>query len=759
MLTLTQPLTIRGYTIFRDDVSQFQFYVLPEKPRVVTENRNGAIVPVFSLIVYRQDEDRVRNPDPSKDVGGGIMTFTAELSVPDEEMRRLEREVRAKVFPELDPDEPGTQVTLSYVPFLEGKVRIALAGETAETGPDNEFVRSEVGTGKVSGIGKNRKAVMVKLSQAGAALFSQLDRLPTLPINIEYDLSYEHRLKGVTMRVWSNATSSYTLTKTFLTVEYTDYDGYDEERDRRTIDRLTENLVRNHAMGVEVTPHSSEVDEESLMALEKFGFDMLNREIERLVQAGPPAQELRDSTFDLSSYVSTASNTLNFTLDRTMVLTRPHLASANLDNVFQGRPADFITFVDLRTGFFSWLEVPIRVNANFERLPIHSVNATVFYERRRIGTGEREEVSDTFNFTDPSGIQTFRAFANRLEDLSYRWQAEVHFKDGSPTLTTELSEPRKDTFLVVDAASVGILDVDVGLGTVDLEKFPRAVVTLRVESRKLRQTLEKSFVLKEGTESVWWVEVTHDRENEYEYQTQWMRADGTSITDPWRRSSSSRLRLAAPTPDRMSVTVVPSGDFKKDVEQVLCGLRYRDEANNYFVENSFTFRDSKEVQTWAVDLVDPALRSYEYRYEVIYKNGLIESHPEDRSAWLPGEPGFITVGVKYLFEVELNPILLSAYPEWATLVKVELSYEDTANDIALQDSFVFSKDANTAQVWRVKGAQGGPREYTVRTVYYDSQGEEYATEPLRTTMDSFVIKPRKRPEPPTPPTPPTPPVP
>lgn len=757
MLTLTQPLTLRGFSIFRDDVSPYQFYVLPDQPRVATELRNGTAVPIFSLIVYRQDEDRIRDPDPSKDVGGGIMTFTAELSIADAEFKRLEREIRVKVFPELDPDEAAAQITLSYVPFLEGKVRIAVAGETEETADDNEFVRSEVGTGKVSGIGNNRKAVMVKLSQKGAALFSQLDRLATLPVNIEYDLSYEHRLKGVTMRVWSNATSSYTLTKTFMTVNYTDYDGYDEERDRRSIDRLTEELVRNHAMGVEVIPYTSEVDDDSLMALEKFGFDMLNREIERLVQAGPPAQEMRDSTFDLSSYISTASNEFNFTLDRTMVLTRPHLASANLANVFQGRPQDFITFVDLRTGFFTWIEVPIRVNANFERLPIHSVNVTVVYERERIGTGEHEEQLKTFNFSDPSAIQTFRAYANRLEDLRYRWRTEVHFKGGTEMFQTELSEPRSDNFLVVDAAAVGILEVDVGLGTVDLEKLPRVVVTLRVHSTKLNSTLEKSFVLKEGTESVWWVEVTHEESSEYEYQVEWMRADGTRFSDPWRKSSSSRLRLNAPTPDRLTVTVVPSGDFKKDVEQVLCSLRYRDEANNYFVEGAFTFHDSKEVQTWSVDLADPTLRDYEYRYEIVYKNALVESHPEDRNTWFKGEPGFISVGVKYLFEVEINPILVASYPEWATLVKVELRYDDPANDVHLEDSFVFSKDSNVAQTWRVKGVQGGPREYTVRVVYYDILGEEFSSEPLLTTMDSFVVKPRKRPEPP--PAPPTPPVP
>jgi hypothetical protein len=31
---------------------------------------------------------------------------------------------------------------------------------------------------------------------------SQLQQIRTLPINVQYELSFEHRLLGVSMRVW-----------------------------------------------------------------------------------------------------------------------------------------------------------------------------------------------------------------------------------------------------------------------------------------------------------------------------------------------------------------------------------------------------------------------------------------------------------------------------------------------------------------------------------------------------------------------------
>src|SRR3712207_6509371 len=96
MLTMVNPLTIEGHTVYQDDANEVdallssagrptrvpqvrRYYVMPEKP-VIAKDEKGK--PIFSLIVYRHDEQRLDPTAPaSKDVGGGILTFTVELGI------------------------------------------------------------------------------------------------------------------------------------------------------------------------------------------------------------------------------------------------------------------------------------------------------------------------------------------------------------------------------------------------------------------------------------------------------------------------------------------------------------------------------------------------------------------------------------------------------------------------------------------------------------------------------------------------------
>ncbi len=775
MLTMTKPLRIEGFTVYHDDADEIQailgdptalpsedrprrFYVLPEKP-AIAKDKNGK--PIFSLIVYRRDEERIDPAATAEDVGGGILTFTVELAVPEETFRRIKQKLRSMVFGD-DADDPTRDVDLAYVPFLDGTVSVAVAGEGGGDTADNEFVKKVHGTGKISGIGENRKAVMVKLTQDGAALMSQIQQLNTLPINVEYNLSFEHRLLGVSMRVWCDVSSTYTLIQTVIheTDEYDDgYLGLSENHvNTDKITGVTETMVRNKTAGVTVIPQSSQVDAETLLSLEKFGFDMLNKEMEKALQASPPPAEL-DRTY-IEEFTATYGNNFNFSLDRRMVLVQNFSPSANISNVF--REIDFdeaVAFIDLRTAFFTFLKVPIRVNADFTKLPLDSVTVTVIYQRQRFDGSGREERVDSFNFTDGASIQTFLAYANRLDEVAYEWSATVHYK-GSDESYTFRRTGVKDNFLVVDVGSLGMIQADLGLGLVDLDKFPAARVSVRYRSAALGRTLEQTFLLNKEKQNAQWTEVIHEEPTQgFEVKVDWLRHGGDILPGEWTRTTSSRLRFDAPVPDQLSVAVVCTGNFKDggdQIGQVAVSLRYRDEANHYTEEGQLVFTDDKQQQSWTVDLRNPDLRDYEYKYSIIYKDGVVKNFPED-GGWLRGEPGFITVGEKYTLEVEIFPTL-QTYPDHAKLVQVNLTYSDPPNDVREIDSFVFTKEANTPRTWRVRGVPGGPRKYTAEIIYFAAAGEMTSVPPALREAEVLVLPPPPAPPAP-PPVTPAPPVP
>lgn len=766
MLTMVNPLMIEGHIVYQDDGNEIdallsnagrparvplvrRFYLLPESP-AIAHDRNGK--PIFSLIVYRQDEQRIDPARAGQDVGGGILTFTVELSIEELIFRRIKNRLTTMIFGEGTDEE----IDLSYVPFNEGKVSVAVAGETGtDTGGEREFVRTAVGTGKVSGIGQNQRAIMVKLTQAGASLMSQISQLNTLPINVQYELPFEHRLLGVSMRVWCDMSSSYTLIQETLHTSDDFDEGYAGLSERHVpIDKVTsvtETLVRGKTAGVTVVPQSSLVDNDTLIALEKLGFDMLNKEMDKALQASPPPAEL-DRTY-LTQFSATYSSAFNFGLDRRMVLTRTVYPSANISNVFrEGDFDELVTFVDLRTGFFNFLKIPIRVNADFEKLPLDSVTVTVTYQRQRVGGGGgREERVDSFNFKDGASIQTFLAFANSLADVNYDWEATVHYKGSQQTYTLK-RRGVKDDFLVVDVGSLGMIAVDLGLGLVDLAKFPQARVSLRYRSRALGRLLEQDFVLNKQAETARWTEVIHEEPTDgYEYKVDWIKADGEILPGTWTRSTAAKIRCDAPVPDQLEVTVVCTGNFKEvsadQIAQVAVRLHYEDPANNYTQEGQVVFTADGQNLPWKIDLRNAQKRDYTYNYAIIYKDGVVKNVPED-GGWLKGEPGFITVGEKYTLEVDVYPTLLT-YPDHARLVQVDLAYDD-GPDARETGSFIFTKDSAAPKTWRVRGRPNGSKRYSYSFKYFAATGAVQQTAPVTSETEAIVIPPLAAPAPPAP---------
>jgi hypothetical protein len=742
MLTLTNQLTIEGFTVFRDDQSKTQFYVEPGQPAIAMDGGK----PIFSLIVYRRDETRIDpTTAPKDDVGGGILTFTVELAVPPDKFRTIESKLRSMVYGDSSTDA-SQDVQLSYVDFFDGSVSVAIAGEgTADTG-GHEFVTSSVGNGKIAGVADNRKAIMVKLTQDGAALMSQIEKLRTLPINVQYSLQFEHRLSGVTLHVWCDVSSSYTLVQSTYHEEHEEDTGFLgwSHNDVRT-DKVTsavETMISNRTAGVEVTPGSSQITQDTIDSLAKFGEDMLSKQLEKVVDAKPPPDSM-DRTY-LDKYATSVNSDLNFTLDEKLVLVQNYTPSANINNIFQRADAQsLVAYVDLRTAFFSVLQVPIRVNADFSTLPITHVVVTVTFRSRR-PDGVAEDTVKSFDFADGSTIQTFITYANSLKEVSYDWTATVHYKDSQdPFVFTKGGETAN--FLVVDVGTLGLIAVDIGLGLVDLTSFPEASVSLRYQSRALGHLVEETFKLDKDHQTASWAAIIREESTgSYEYKVDWLRSSDKSIlTGEWTSSSSLRLKLDAPVPDHLSVSVISSGNFKDGAEPIIhvgVSLHYADPDNGYTQDGTLDFTDEKQIQTWSVDLRNPQLRDYQYNYSIVYKGGLVKKVPPDGS-WLPGQPGFLVVGEKYGLEVTLYPMLLQ-YGDNDKVVQVDLKYSDDSNHINAVDSFVFNKDQSSSRTWRVRTADPpGTLNYSADITYFSTAGSMTKAPTRITDSDTLVIPP------------------
>jgi hypothetical protein len=731
-------------------VTARRFYVLPNRPEIATDDGTPNGKPIFSLVVYRRADDRL---DPSRvptdDVGGGILTFTVELSVPQDAIDRITRKLMALVNG--SSDSPA-QVQVTPVQFIEGKVSIAVAAEGPDT-PGNQFVGAAVGTGDVVGVADNRKAVMVKLTQDGAALMSDLTKLRTLPINVQYQLAYEHRLLGVTLQVWCDVSSSYQLIQTTYHQTSSESSGYlGLSTDNTTTDKVakaTEVMTRNKTCGVLVIPSTSAIDQDTLTALAKFGEDMLQKELEKVVTANPVPQDIDRSWLD--KWGSDASNTLNFRLDEHMVLQQKYTPSANIQNIFtRDDIANMVTFVDLTNPFFVLLKVPIRVNADFTKLPISHVVVTATYNSRSLD-GSTTVRTESFDFTDGSAIQTFIAYADRLDTVAYDWSAEVHYQNigGGTSDTYTFSRSRvKDRFLIVDVGTLGMIAADFALGLVDTDKFPKATVSVYYQSSSGKQLGAEQFTLdKDNPEYLWKAIIKEESTGVYFYKVDWYsKADGRIIPGSWQQSSDVKGSIDAPIVDHMDISVVCSGNFKDGddpISHVLVSLVYDDPAHSVHTHGSLDFTDDKQRQLWGVDLADSNHRDYQYRYTVIYKGGVVQQFPPDETKFFPGQPGFIVVGPTYDLEVNVYPYLLqlAGFPDQERMVQVDLNYRSDDGKINTTGTFNFTKEKSDPQVWRASTGGQGPQPYSVMVTYYSGEGQITKAPAQLATGKAYVVPP------------------
>src|SRR4030095_6067915 len=291
-------------------------------------------------------------------------------------------------------------------------------------------------------------------------------------------------------------------------------------------------------------------------------------------------------------------------------------------------------------------------------------------------------------------------YANTLEEVTYDWDAVVHYK--GTTETFQIGERRfKENFLVVDVGTLGMIQVDLGLGLVDPDKYPSAKVTFRYKSDALDRTLERDFKLNKTQETAMWLEAVHEEPTKgYEYKVDWLTKDSDILPGEWTKSNSSRLRLDAPIADQLEVSINASGNFGSgpdQISQIGVSLVYKDPANHYTEEEQIAFHADNEVQAWKVPLRNPDLRPDQYRYTIGYKDGLVRQEPSDGS-WLDGEPGFITVGEKYVQRVDVFPGLLT-FGEHAKIVQGDLDYQHAPNQIEQHDSLVFSSEDKAKKTW------------------------------------------------------------
>jgi hypothetical protein len=706
MLQIDKIQQIQDITVYGDDTSDHTFYLLPQTPRFRLEDGK----PVFKFIKYRE----LRRD--GNDLYGGVCAFDVEFVVAPEKLAAVVGALQGQVdarYAQRGQQPP--QVIVAPLTYTRGTANLNI-------GEGSTLVQKVRGAGKPSLFGNNVATFWVELTQQGATVFEQALQGQGGFVSVIYDLKVWARLPPIEARGWWHASAFYSFFQEINTEDnFWSEDSYEET--------IRETLRRNEVMGTEFrfvgNPALSPEDQRKLEAeirsavtrqLEEAVERNMLKEIERV---DPDTKSLREDQ-DIEDIKRTVAKTqiadVNIYWKESQVIEWQIAPQGLLPNITtmkgpDGRPfnwADYALEVDLDDPFFRTLEVTLRVNADFENLPIFSVEAKVIYPH-----GPNPKVEE-FVFTKPDDVGRFRTFIENNQ-RKYKFVYQVNYKGDNRTFTSEEVET-DDTQLTVNVDDLGVLIVDIAPGDINFQQVAQAQVLVRYDGDGI-PPIERQFTLTQQASTFQIREVIFQpRTRPIKYRVKYFMADGKEYDSGLKEQDAPQIYINDPFSAMRTVGLRAVGDLQNRIASIMVDLVYKDAANSYTQTKAVALSKSQPFFDWAFPVIDELGGEVTYSGTIQYTDGTTRDIPLQRA-----ERSTIQLG-----DIIADRLVVSVVPDLidftkVRLVNVSLRYVDEAHGIDERQDLLF-KQGDAAKTWTVDLQDRAKRDYKWSTRFFMADG-------------------------------------
>ncbi|MDH4078363.1 MAG: hypothetical protein OEU68_00945 [Nitrospira sp.] len=196
------PVTIGGvkelFTAVRDAGDANQWYYIPDKPRVSeSQGADGKAEPDFTLVRYQ-----MRDPqDPTKEVAGGVLVFSARLAVPADAHTQIVDAIAKKTN--------NKTFRLGPMPIKSSRVHMYA--------PDGKFVTSAAqGEGVGPAYSAQKMTFSVNLTQVGTQVLDAMSDSAGIPLYV--DMTYRRLTPKMGFKIkvnWESLQKHYSNDKQF----------------------------------------------------------------------------------------------------------------------------------------------------------------------------------------------------------------------------------------------------------------------------------------------------------------------------------------------------------------------------------------------------------------------------------------------------------------------------------------------------------------------------------------------------------------
>lgn len=717
-------------TFWGDDESDAIFYPLPAHPQF-RQLENG--YPAFKYIMYKTPHDSDR-PDGQK--AGGYVFFDTELSVPEAKLKAAKQILQDRVNKtHADAGKKGTppEVKFGTITFTKGTVDLILK-------QDNKIIEAVRSAGVPSLYDKNVAVFALELSQMGAIIFEKAMQGDGVSgVAVVYKLECQAKLPPITGRAWFSADKFYS----FYQNVNIDWNRWGEDSYQET---LREQFSESESYGTEVKFDFALPNPDEDKKLKDRVQDALERDLERMVEQkmkeaipGVPEDKrkvpegIENLTRDLSvhkiqsfSRVYKQNTVILWPLNPQVTL--PAITSLK-DK--QGKPIlwkDVSVYVDPDHPFFRELNVTLKVEADFQKLPISNVKVVIEYPR-----SDGSKQVKAFIFTDANTVQTFKtSLVNN--NPKYKLYYEVSFKGSSKTLKSPVIETDNPT-PPINIDDSGFLLLDLEAGDLDFEQLKAAQVTLRYEDKANGiAPIEQQFMITDNQrEQRFQKLVFQPRNNAFECQIKYLMKNGKEFLGDRIKQWTSPLVVNDLFSNIKRVIIQASGNLTEKVESIFLDLTYADSTNDYSQNKSIVLNESNSFVEWEFPIISDTAGKLRYSGTIKYRDG-----SEEAIADTEATKNTILVGPKVagFLKVEVAPDLIDF--DLVKLARVSLQYPADGDPIARKD-ITFRPGAVDPVLWEVELKNKTKGEYKWQATFFPQGGSAPKKTPWETTSDLTIF--------------------
>lgn len=755
-------------TVFHDDQDPDLFYMVPELPSILAREDG---TPAFTLISFARDFSLMADKAsalPTAETEGGLLQVTTSLEVSQEDQKKIRAYIAGGMDSTPRPMLQGKRimlmrrtagarnVKLTYPTWVDGKVGFHLFPSGGDT-----FVKAIEGSEKPSLVASNLASYTALLGQEGLRLIRNSMEDGWSPGTINYDMSFVARIPNLSVHVWGESHDVYneikehsTITETYRNGSSTRTYRYPQVSSLKELRDLNTGLHIEYNLG-DFRGGSAE-GEDPTQAVEDLVFNIVQQLItQRFLTPGfapglkaeklgtdplahgggekmPGGNQLWLKDFEQSMDVK-----IDFTFEGTTnFLVEKHPNSELFALVDKEQVKRSIIEADLSKPYFTLLDVPVQVTADFDRDPIAAIKVFLEYDHEDEQGGGRKRQVEEFLFDSNDDKYYFRTVMARLPDGTpkdtYTYRSQIIYKasakseDLAPVTTN-------DRNLVIGYDQLNCVNVAVYWGAIPADAVQQVQVAFRYPGVDLPSATSEVVLRIDAPQAAWFTYTGDQKSQEYEYDVTFFMADGQRVALPTQRSSTQRLIVNAPFEDKLNVTFVPQGSFPP-VASIVVTAKYVD--GDYEVSDVHSFTGSADIWEWSIDLRDRSKRAFEYRADVTYADGSSSS-----GDWQPGTEGTVLVGdvAREMLAVEVVTDLVDM-TKWK-LVIVRLAYDDGDGVKTEHTVKLTAVPPNPADLkWLVPIKDPAKRSYTYQIQAFGQADERHTAGPTESTESLLVLE-------------------